>query len=378
VVSVLASIASAPRTHQLRSKLGLALVSTLLCLVGLEAALRALAWQEDRKILDQALLVDSLPPPGANVELRDMIRLSVHERIIYELKPDLPGVLFQGTQVFTNHRGFLGPEVQVPKPEGVVRVVGLGDSVMFGWRMPRGKEYLAVLDRQLAQRRPDQDWEFVNTAVPGYNTAMEVATLQHKALDLVPDLVIVGLTFNDLDLPNFIRERRAYLAWDRSFLVDFVYGRFEGRSRRDGLQPAPQEEGDLNFLGDPRLVPAEYRDMVGIQGFEAALNQLAELARRHDFGVIFVTMFGSLDVRPLMERAREQGFETIAVIADVRAYKKSHPGESFLDLGLYVDADDDHPSAMAHEMIARSLLTVLEEPDALGRLKAQVRAASPD
>lgn len=372
------SISSTPRAHLLRFKVLLALASTALCVLGLETAFRVLAWHEDRGILSKALLNDSLPPAGSTVPLRDLIRLSAHDRIIYELKPDLPGVMFQGTRIFTNHRGFITPESQTPKPEGTVRVVGLGDSTMFGWKMPQGKGYLALLEQLLEEQQPQQDWEFVNTAVPGYNTVMEVETLQQKALDLELDLVIVGLTRNDLDLPNFIRERRAYLSWDRSFLVEFVKERYEGRPQRDGLQPAPQDEGEANFLGDSRLVPAEYEHMVGMRGFESALTQLAELAHRHDFGVIFVTMFGTKETNSLLERARDHGFDTIAAVPDVRDYRKRHRGKSFLDLGLFVDATDSHPSAMAHEMLARALLTVLEEPGALERLRAQVRTASRD
>ena len=361
------------RAHQLTVKVGLALASAALCLMGAEAVFRVWAWQEDRSLLSETSLGDALPPEGSTVPLRDLIRLSADSRMIYELKPDLQGVIFEGRRVSTNQRGFITPESQIPKPEGTIRVVGLGDSVMFGWKMPEGKGYLAVLERQLEQQQPHREWEFVNMAVPGYNTVMEVAALEEKALDLKPDLVIVGLTRNDLGLPNFIRERRAYLAWNRSFLVDFVRERYEQRPRRDGLQPAPLADDAANFLGDPARVPAEYRAMVGLDGFESALTELNELARSYDFGVIFVTLFGTAETNPLLELARDHGFEAVAAIPDIWDYRNRHGGKSLLELGLFVDAADDHPSARAHEMIARALLTVLEDPGALDRLRAQVR-----
>jgi hypothetical protein len=215
-------------------------------------------------------------------------------------------------------------------------------------------------------------------AVPGYNTVMEVAALRAKALDLEPDLVIVGLTRNDLSLPNFIRERRAYISRRRSFLVDFVKERFEERPQRDGLRPAPLADDVANFLGDPGRVPAEYRAMVGMPGFDSALTELSDLARRYDFGVIFVTLFGTLETNPLLERARGHGFETVAVIPHIWDYRNRHGGKSLPELGLFVDAADDHPSAKAHEMIANALLTVLEDPGAVDRLRARVRPVGQD
>lgn len=366
------------RAHPLLIKVGLALASAALSLIALEAAFRVGAWQEDRGLLSNVALHESPPPEGSTVALRDLIRLSADSRIIYELKPDLQDVIFEGTRVSTNHRGFITPESQIPKPEGTVRVVGLGDSVMFGWKMPRGKEYLAVLERRLEQRQPQRDWEFVNMAVPGYNTVMEVAAFRRKALDLEPDLVIVGLTRNDLSLPNFIRERRVYFSWRQSFLVDFVRQRLEGRPRRDGLQPAPLEDDAANFLGDPGRVPAEYRAMVGMPGFDSALTELRDLARRYDFGVIFVTLFGTLETNPLLDRARDHGFETVAVIPHIWDYRNRHGGKSLPELGLYVDVTDDHPSAKAHEMIAQALVEILEDPGALDRLRARVHPVRPD
>jgi hypothetical protein len=215
-------------------------------------------------------------------------------------------------------------------------------------------------------------------AVPGYNTVMEVAALREKALDLEPDLVIVGLTRNDLSLPNFIRERRAYFSWHKSFLVDFVRERFEERPPRDGLRPAPLEDDAANFLGDPGRVPAEYRSMVGVEGFESALTQLDEMARQYDFGVIFVTLFGTAETDPLLELARDHGFETVVAIPDIWDYRNHHGGKTLLELGLFVDAADDHPSAKAHEMIANALLTVLADPGAVDRLRARVRPVSLD
>ena len=45
----------------------------------------------------------------------------------------------------------------------------------------------------LRERHPERRWDWVNTGVPGYNTAMQVATLRERALVFEPDLVLLSL-----------------------------------------------------------------------------------------------------------------------------------------------------------------------------------------
>ena len=80
--------------------------------------------------------------------------------------------------------------------------------------------------------------------------------------------VVIEFVDNDTDLPNFVRKTTSPFA-RRLFLVDW----FEARDRRThplvrvlkrgGLAPAPNDEGGLEFAGDPEAVPEEYRSMVG-------------------------------------------------------------------------------------------------------------------
>jgi hypothetical protein len=49
-----------------------------------------------------------------------------------------------------------------------------------------------VLEERLAKEVPNERWEVLNMAVPGYNTAMEVETLKARGLAYEPDVVVVG------------------------------------------------------------------------------------------------------------------------------------------------------------------------------------------
>ena len=54
---------------------------------------------------------------------------------------------------------------------------------------------------------PQKTWEIINTGVPGYNTVMEVATMRAKGLALEPDIVILNVVTNDLNLPTRLLKR---------------------------------------------------------------------------------------------------------------------------------------------------------------------------
>ncbi|MBI3319368.1 MAG: hypothetical protein HYZ89_02105 [Candidatus Omnitrophica bacterium] len=75
--------------------------------------------------------------------------MSRHEDIIYELKPNLDTCAFGG-HVQTNTEGFRAlREYQQKKPRGTFRLLGLGDSLMFG----QGVNDEDVYTRQVEQHR---------------------------------------------------------------------------------------------------------------------------------------------------------------------------------------------------------------------------------
>jgi hypothetical protein len=116
-------------------KMCVALTSTVVCLALAEAAFRFISYWEARKT-SQAFhnlgRVEPPPDPTQNVSLRQMLRPSDNPRIIYELQPNL-AVLSHQKLVRTNAHGFRGPDYRLPKGDTILRIVGLGDSVMFGW-----------------------------------------------------------------------------------------------------------------------------------------------------------------------------------------------------------------------------------------------------
>ncbi len=344
--------------RKLVTNLSLSLASILLTLLCFEIGFRCHAHLQNRGLLSHA--VDMLEPPrDGPAHLGHMIRRAERRRIVYELKPGLR-VSYQGAVTTTNGQGFRGPEVLSSKRPGTYRIVGIGDSFMFGQGVNDEQPYLAVLAELLARARPERSWEVVNTAVPGYNTAMEVETLEAKGLAYAPDLVVIDFVANDFGLPNFIRCPRPVLALDRSLLRDYFRGRrprgYFKRLEQAGFMLAPARgTGDSAVAASQ--VPPEYRDLVGWDAYSTAMGRLRQLARTRGFDVLVISL--ALADSPAKGRAlalsRDLGFHVLDVGSFLRRHLSGEGWGPYLGSPLALSASDGHPSALGHRLAATAI-----------------------
>jgi hypothetical protein len=353
-----------PRARRRRPELALALASILSVVAALEGAFRLWAWQENRRGFERAMALAQPPPPGATVTLGGLIRPSPNPRIVYELWPGMD-VFFddshrgRGTRVRTDHAGFRGRDQAADKRRGVRRILGIGDSLMFGWGVEQGQDYLSLLEERLNAGAGAGAWEVVNTAVPGYNTAMEVETLEAKGLAYRPDLVVLGFCANDASLPNFILAQRDVLSVHESFLVGFVRDRLHPPPGGDALGRAPRRGDDRAFEDDPSRVPSAYRPIAGWEAFDRALRRLRDLARSHGFRVLVVAFSqDGADERKDrgLRAAAGLGLPILDFGKAEAAYMRAHGIEAYVGSVLTVSAQDGHPSPLSHGIAAAELL----------------------
>lgn len=102
------------------------------------------------------------------------------------------------TIVSTNSKGLRGPEVDYARRPGVARVLFLGDSVTFGYRV---EETQAVFPFRVGHELSDalgSEVEVVDSGVGGYSPWQERIYFEHEGLRYSPDVVVVGFVLNDV------------------------------------------------------------------------------------------------------------------------------------------------------------------------------------
>jgi hypothetical protein len=134
-------------------------------------------------------------------------RLNGYARTLFEQGPSpelpyrlRPGVSLSlgGIDVRVNALGLRGAEVAAAPAPGTVRVLVLGDSVVFGQGVAQDDSFPARLAARLGER-----WhlpvETLNAGAQGYDTVAEAAFLAGPGIALAPQGVVVGMSLNDYD-----------------------------------------------------------------------------------------------------------------------------------------------------------------------------------
>jgi hypothetical protein len=343
-----------------RAELLLLAASVATGLLALEAAFRVAASLAQRRMLERAW--SEPPPPGGLATLGQMLRPSRNRRLVYELKPGLDVRMVAPTfrdgpvAVRTSVDGFRDEPCPLAKAPGTYRVVGVGDSLMFGWGVPQGGDYLSLLEERLRRDRPEHGWDVVNMAVPGYNTAMEAAALEARGLAFQPDLVLVGYCGNDLALPNFIVPDEPAWSLRTSYLLRFVWRRLRRSGAVDperptGMRHAPWSRASEGFESDPDRVPERYRDLVGWDAFTHALRAMRDRGRERGFEVAVVAF---MEVRPnrALDVVAALGLPLIDVGVAQAEYLRAHGGSEAAASALVLRPDDQHPSGLSHRLAA--------------------------
>ena len=134
--------------------------------------------------------------------------------LLWRLKPNLDHVYWDFTVVSTNAQSFRADYPIGAKPAGTFRIVCLGDSVTFGYRVPpvwpdkpndydrEWQPYPVLLEKELRKANPNRSIEVFPMAVPGYTSHQGLAWLKRDIDYLQPDVVIASFGWNDVSMSD--------------------------------------------------------------------------------------------------------------------------------------------------------------------------------
>jgi lysophospholipase L1-like esterase len=329
----------------------------------------------DRNYLDEMVNFRSAPK-NRELTLADLIRTVEDDLVVYQLRPGIRG-RFLGREVSINSHGMRGPERALPKGPGVYRIVGLGDSQMFGWGVAQEDTFLAKLEAMLNGDGGSDKFEIFNLAVPGYNTVQEVQAFAGRLEELHPDMIIINYVDNDMDLPNFLARRRDPYTLRTSYLADLVKRRY-AILRGAALLPisligVPQDERSLRYRLPEDRIPERYRPLFGRENMINAFSRLAAIARSRGIPAVFLLNMDDYShrlagrsptvlpgpVRRLAEFCMNEGYIVVDPQDRIMDYLERN---SLRTRDLWVSESDSHPNELRHRLVAEELFVRLKSP----------------
>ena len=117
------------------------------------------------------------------------------EKLFWRLRPNQHiknGFIVAG-DYRTNSGGFRGREFEEIRSDGRKRILCLGNSVTFGWRVAEGEAYPQVLQKLLPA-----EYDVYNCAQTGYTTFQGKRLLEELLRKYRPDVVTLAFIWNDL------------------------------------------------------------------------------------------------------------------------------------------------------------------------------------
>ncbi len=290
------------------------------------------------------------------------------EKLYWRLRPSLhikSGFAVSG-EYRTNSSGFRDREFTAKPAKGKKRILCLGNSVTFGWRVAEEEAYPQVLQKLFSDA-----YEVYNCAQTGYTAFQGKRLLGELLREYHPDVVTIAYIWNDL-LPaaNGVTDSKQEMPPQLILSVQNVMARFAAYRwarfaflKISSKQPAPSETSRV-----PLTEYREYmRDMLdSCRAFHVQPILVLPPAPKPEWLGGQQERYRKLFYAPFRKYANE-----IKKIASVNRLPLIDADSALADeLSIWENLPEDlvHPSAQAHQIMARLL------SDALS--KAQMPAVS--
>jgi len=260
-----------------------------------------------------------------------------------------------------NQLGLRGREISRTPPEGVKRILLVGDSFTFGQGVNDHDTLARCLERSLNNAAPGFSYEVVNAGRSDTNMSDHVMFLREVGLQLEPRIVVVQFYLNDLEAKSRHTVDEGPLESlltqmvRRSYVLFALRYRFENLSpKRPGLfsKPCPAARW-LDTLNQQI-----HEDGPGWQSFCVAIDELAELSRHQDLPIYVV-----LYPHPGLELP---GMGKIHQAVRQRTAAVGLPTVDLIDVGTMLDPSeqvvsdmDHHPSGAMHRLAAQRIADTL-------------------
>lgn len=282
-----------------------------------------------------------------------------------------------------SEQGIRNGTVVVPKPEGVFRIVALGDSVTEGPGVELEETFVKKIEANLRSVQDHPAVEVVNASTGDYGTQQEAIWLESRGLKLEPDLVLINVYLNDsrtyrnppaiiASLDSFLGRTSAFYVYYRSLI-------------RDRMATAEIAESDFRFRysdtwesgswrEDPKKLTQLIQEADGDWGLawkdselariEEGIQEIARTGEQHGFELLIVLFPVDVQVfsetssalglempqKRLVEFAELEGIPILDILPVLRQYR---------DRDLYFD--QAHLTVEGHRIVAESIAQAIAD-----------------
>ncbi len=275
------------------------------------------------------------------------------------IHPALMDEIFQGVSVQTNSRGLRGPEFPFQKPEGLKRLLILGDSIVFGWGVEYENTFPALIQRNFDLS--DIHTEVIPAGVCSWNTRTEYEYFKREAIKFSPDILMLVIVGNDTDPKD-----NSNIEIGKEELLDLVY---RPNTEQDILRRIWFGLVELSYVfrhfqfAVKMLTEKDYEKITGRDDLtwldtQLALDGMISLCEEEGVSFIPVLYGGSESymTHPILSMYAEYFDENSIDYFTV-------PEKLFSSSRYQNSAIDNHPNPEGHRIIAGHLFRILTETD---------------
>lgn len=308
------------------------------------------------------LKTESSEPPSRQyetVQLPQLLTLDPDPKIGFRLRPGAKG-FFQNATVQINGMGFRDDPVEPAKPPRTLRVLGVGDSSMFGFGVYQHETYMSLLEAECNGRmRPAYNVECINTGTPGYNTSQEAEFLRTRGLELNPDAVIVQ--FDQNDIQTIMTYPKPDFLFSKTLLTAHI---------PEILRGGGTDARAFYILGQDDRLRNPIFPYTGWTAIETAFRDMARICRERNIAIFGLLVFEdspplqpeNLPLLPIHQRVLDLWNEIGITPIEALPVARKHLVENRQSWINVVNGENDryHPNRIGHALIARAALPHIE------------------
>ncbi|MEW6078379.1 MAG: SGNH/GDSL hydrolase family protein [Thermodesulfobacteriota bacterium] len=274
----------------------------------------------------------------------------------------LPG--YKDRHVTISSQGFRDREYDKKKPDGVFRILCLGDSSTFGFPMPLELTYHALLEERLnrEQARSDRRYEVINAGVLGYTSLQGLSLYLFRGAAFKPDLVTAYFGANETVTRFYLSDadilKPGRPKWLRLFVNKWLLRSSLVRVIRKNFSDVSGGESGAKPL----------KERLSAEDFRQTLLKLKDACDQNGAGLVLISpmlRFTGIDEKREMKIVRyRQVLEQTAAEAGIplltipEMTEKNTADDS---TALFQANDAVHPSPAGHLLIMRRLHDFLIE-----------------